>query len=61
MLGDKKIELKEQKKVDNNSELRRKRKDLKLITNFGYSSCNWSPTSDIEKIERLDEEAGYKE
>ena len=42
-------------------EWKRSEKDLELVTSSGCSSCNWSPRSDIEKIERLAEEARCKE
>ena len=30
-------------------------KDLEFVTSCGYSGCNWSPSSGIEKIEILAE------
>ena len=35
-------------------------KDLGFVTSCGWSSCNGSPKSDIEKIERLAEEVNVK-
>ena len=41
MHGDKRIELKEQEKIDNYNELRREvKKYLELASRFGCSSCN---------------------
>ena len=52
--GDKRIELKEWEKIDNHTELRQEvKKNLELVSSCGCSSSNWSPTSDIKKIERL--------
>ena len=36
-------------------------KDLELVSSCGCSSCNWSPRSDIKKIERLAGEVKHKE
>ena len=36
-------------------------KDRELVSSCGCSSCNWSPRSDIEKIERLAEEGKCEE
>ena len=36
-------------------------KDLELVSNCGFSSCNWSHRSDIKNIERLAGEVKHKE
>ena len=36
-------------------------KDLELVSSCDCSSCNWSPRSDIKKIERLAGEVKHKE
>ena len=36
-------------------------KDLELASSRGCFSCNWSPRSNIEKIERLAEEVRREE
>ena len=36
-------------------------KDLELVSSCGCSSCNWSPGSDIKKIERLAGEVKCKD
>ena len=60
--GDKRIELKEWEKIDNHTELRQEvKKNLELVSSCGCSSSNWSPTSDIKKIERLAGEVKRKE
>ena len=57
--GDKRIELKKQKKVDNYSKLRWE--DLEFVTKCGCSSYYWSPRSKIKKLQRLAEEVRCKE
>ena len=60
--GDKRIELKEQEKIDNYTKLKQEvKKNLELISSCGCSSCNWNPRSDIKKIERLAGEVKHKE
>ena len=60
--GDKRIELKEQEKIDNYTELRQEsEKDLELVSSCGCSIYNWRPRSDIKKIERLAGEVKHKE
>ena len=58
---DKKIELKEQEKVDNYSELREEVKRSGTFQSCDCSSCNWSHRSDIKKIERLAQKFRCKE
>ena len=59
--ADKRTELKEQEKIFRKGrEKEGSEKNLELGSSCGCSSCNWSPGSDIKKIERLAEKLNVK-